>query len=122
MSTPAGIAGRCAKAYRLAKGGASTQEIAEELGVSTDTVLRDKKRFPTAAAARAHLLAHHAAQAEAAVRQAVTAAQAVTEARPGYTIVDDETAGRWCSELRAAAEQLAAAASAFADYYPSVTR
>lgn len=121
MSTPADIAGRCAKAYRLQAAGASTQEIADQLGISVDTVLRDFKRYPSLTAAMTQQLTHRAAQAESAVRQAITAAQAVTEARPAYTLADDATAARWCADLRTAADQLAAAADAFADYYAAAT-
>lgn len=120
MSSPAEIADRCVEAHRLRATGASTQQIADELGVSKDTVLRDLKRQPGPDAGMAQRLAHRATQTHTVVRQAALAAQAVTEDRPAYTLTDDATATQWCSTLRAAAAQLLAAAAAFTDYYPCV--
>ncbi|KOU48996.1 hypothetical protein ADK55_19205 [Streptomyces sp. WM4235] len=106
---------------QLAQGGASNRQIAAQLGVSKDTVRRDLSQEDAPATTVAQRLAHRAAQADTAVSQACAAARAVVEARPAHTLADDETARRWCAELRAAADQLAAQADAFADYYPCAT-
>ncbi|MFI8106272.1 helix-turn-helix domain-containing protein [Streptomyces sp. NPDC086023] len=121
MTSPAEIADRCAKVRRLAQGGASTRQIAAQLGVSKDTVRRDLVRPDAPPQTPAERRAARVAQSEAAVRQAGAAAQAVAAAQPAYTIADDATAQRWCAELRAAAEELLAHAARFADYYPSAT-
>ncbi|WP_371588259.1 hypothetical protein [Streptomyces virginiae] len=106
---------------QLAQGGASSREIAKEVGVSKDTVLRDLAQPDDIATARAALRAEKLAHAEETVRQAGAAAQAVIDARPSHQITDDATARRWCGALRAAADALAAQADAFAEYYPCAT-
>ncbi|WP_405436657.1 hypothetical protein OG373_06705 [Streptomyces avidinii] len=106
---------------QLAQGGASSRQIAEQVGVSKDTVLRDLAQPDPAVAARTALRAEKLAHAEEAVRQASAAAQAVIDARPSHQITDDATARRWCGALRAAADALAAQADAFAEYYPCAT-
>ncbi len=121
MSSPTAIATRRIKVRQLAQGGASTRQIAEQVGCSKDTVLRDLAQPDPAVVARTALRAQKLAKAEQAVRQASAAAQAVIDARPAYQITDDETARRWCGALRAAADALAAQADAFAEYYPCAT-
>lgn len=128
MTSPAEVATRRAKVRRLAQGGASSRQIAKEIGVSKDTVLRDLAQDApaeptpeTLAQTRAALRARKLAQAEEAVRQASAAVQAVIAARPSHTITDDATARRWCGALREASDALAAQADAFAEYYPSAT-
>lgn len=117
MSTPVAMAERCVRVQRLADGGASIQQIAAQLSISIDTVRRDLKRED----AMKQWLTQRAAQAAAAVQQAVVAAQAVADVQPAYTLAGDETARQWWADLRAAAEKLTAAADAFADYYPCAT-
>ncbi len=121
MTTPAEIADRCAKVRQLAQDGASTRQIAAQLGVSKDTVRRDLVRQVGPAETPAQRQARRVAQAETAVSRACAAAQDVAEAGPAYVLVDDATAERWGAELRAAAELLLAQADAFADYYPRAT-
>ncbi|MFJ9645000.1 helix-turn-helix domain-containing protein [Streptomyces sp. NPDC101206] len=121
MATPAEVAERRATVRQLAQGGASNRQIAAQLGISKDTVARDIAHWNAPPATPAERRARHLARADEAVRQASAAAQAVAAARPAYTLANDETARRWCAELRAAADQLAAAAAAFADYYPAAT-
>ncbi|MGW6979965.1 hypothetical protein ACWGE1_11035 [Streptomyces sp. NPDC054932] len=106
---------------QLAQGGASSREIAEQVGCSKDTVLRDLAQPDPTVAARTALRAEKLAHAEEAVRQASAAAQAVIGARPSHQITDDETARRWCGALRAAAAALAAQADAFSECYPCAT-
>ncbi|MFJ9644846.1 DeoR family transcriptional regulator [Streptomyces sp. NPDC101206] len=98
--------------------GASTRQIAAQLGVSKNTVRRDLTRQVGPTEAPAQRQARRVAQAETAVRQACAAAQVVAAASQAYVLVDDATAARWGAELRAAAELLLAQADAFADYYP----
>lgn len=121
MTTPAAVAERRAIVRQLAQGGASSRQIAEQVGCSKDTVLRDLAQPDPAVAARAALRAQKLAHAEEAVRQASAAAQAVIDAQPSHQITDEETARRWCGALRAAADALAAQADAFAEYYPCAT-
>jgi IS30 family transposase len=121
MTTPAQVAERRAKVRQLAKGGASSREIAKEVGVSKDTVLRDMRQADATPDPRAVLRAEKLAHAEEAVSQASAAVQAVIDARPSHMITDDATAQRWCGALRAAADALAAQADAFAEYYPCAT-
>ncbi|MCY0943556.1 hypothetical protein [Streptomyces antarcticus] len=121
MSTPAEVAERRAKVRQLAQGGASGRQIAAQIGVSKDTVRRDLALPDEPVVSRAERMAQRAAQTEEAVSQLGAAVQDVIDARPAYTLADDETARRWCGALRAAADQLAAQADAFADYYPRAT-
>ncbi|WP_328620707.1 hypothetical protein [Streptomyces sp. NBC_00354] len=125
MTSPAEVATRRARVRQLAQSGASSRQIADELGVSKDTVLRDLRQSDAPVEAPpetpAQRRAARLAQAEEAVRQASAAVQAVIEARPSHTITDDETARRWCGALRNAADALAAQADAFAEYYPCAT-
>ncbi|MFF4448942.1 hypothetical protein [Streptomyces sp. NPDC001502] len=121
MTTPTAVAERRVRVRQLAQGGASSREIAKEVGVSKDTVLRDLAQPDDIATARAALRAEKLAHAEEAVRQASVAAQAVIDARPSHQITDDETARRWWGALRAAADALAAQADAFAECYPCAT-
>ncbi|WP_327263940.1 hypothetical protein OG444_22830 [Streptomyces sp. NBC_01232] len=121
MTTPTAVAERRVRVRRLAQGGASSREIAEQVGCSKDTVLRDLAQPDPTVASRAALRAEKLAHAEEAVRQAVSAAQAVVGARPSHQITDDATARRWCGALRAAADALAAQADAFAEYWPCAT-
>ncbi|WP_327413214.1 hypothetical protein [Streptomyces sp. NBC_01233] len=121
MTTPTEIATRRAKVRQLAQGGASSREIAAQIGVSKDTVLRDLAKPEALAHTRAALRARKLAQAEQAVSQASAAVQAVIDARPSHMITDDATARRWCGALRAAADALAEQADAFAEYYPCAT-
>lgn len=121
MTSPAKVADRRATVYRLAQGGASTRQIAAQIGVSKDTVRRDLAAQEAPVTPAAQLRASRVAQAEAAVSQACAAAQAVADAQPAYSPADDETAAHWYGALRAAAAQLVAQADAFADYYPCAT-
>ncbi|MFJ4863417.1 hypothetical protein [Streptomyces sp. NPDC088748] len=121
MTTPEQVAERRAKVRQLAQGGASSRQIAEQIGVSKDTVLRDMRQADATPDPRAALRAQKLAQAEQAVSQASAAVQAVIDARPSHMITDDATARRWCGALRAAADALAAQADAFAEYYPCAT-
>ncbi|MEW2135527.1 hypothetical protein AB0892_02765 [Streptomyces sp. NPDC005409] len=121
VTTPTAVAERRAKVRQLAQTGASSRAIADKLGVSKDTVLRDLRQPDDMSTARAALRARKVAQAEEAVSQASAAAQAVADANPSHMITDDATARRWCGALRAAAAQLTAQADAFTEYYPSAT-
>lgn len=121
MSTPTAVAERRIRVRQLAQGGASSREIAEQVGCSKDTVLRDLAQPDPAVAARSALRTQKLAQAEQAVSQASAAAHAVIAARPSHMITDDAAARRWCGALRAAADALAAQADAFAEYYPCAT-
>jgi len=114
VSAPAEIADRRATVRRLRQGGASHRQIAAQLHISKDTVARDLEAPVETMAQR---LAHRVAHTDQVVSQACAAAQAVIDARPAYTLADEDTARRWCGALRAAADQLAAQAAAFADYY-----
>ncbi|HET6356002.1 DeoR family transcriptional regulator [Streptomyces sp.] len=121
MSTPTEVAQRRAKVRQLSHGGASNRAIAQQLGISKDTVRRDLEAPDAPPATPAQRIAQRAAQTESAMSQLRAAAQAVDDARPAYTITDEATARRWCAELRATAAHLAALADAFAEYYPSAT-
>lgn len=121
MSTPAEVATRRATVRRLAQSGASSRRIADELGVSKDTVLRDLRQPEAPTMSRLERLAQRAAQTDTAVRHLSAAVQGVIDVRPAYTFTDDATAARWCGALRTAAAQLLAHADAFADLYPSAT-
>ncbi|MFE3786965.1 hypothetical protein [Streptomyces goshikiensis] len=121
MSSPAEISDRRTRVRQLAQTGASSRQIADQLGVGKDTVLRDLRQQDAAPQSQRDRLARRVAQAEEAVRQACAAAQGVTDARPAYAFTDDETAERWRRTLRTAAAQLDAAVGAFADYYPCAT-
>lgn len=121
MSTPTEIEERRAKVRQLAHPGASARQIAAQLGVSKDTVLRDLAALDTPPATPAQRIAHRVAQTESAMSQLCAAAHAIDGAPPAYAVTDDETAARWRTELRATAARLMAHADAFADYYPSAT-
>ncbi|MFE5296419.1 helix-turn-helix domain-containing protein [Streptomyces sp. NPDC056632] len=114
MTTPTEVAQRRAAVRRLAAQDLSNRAIAEQLGISKDTVARDL-RAP--ALSLRQLAAERAAQTDAAVRQACAAAQGAADARPAYVITDEDTARRWHGDLRAAAAQLLALADQFTDYY-----
>ncbi|MFJ9939348.1 hypothetical protein [Streptomyces erythrochromogenes] len=132
MSTPTVIAERRTRVRQLAQGGASNRAIAAELGVSKDTVARDLAHVPDPVeppkepveppvVSQRERLAQRVAHAERAVSQACAAAQAVAYVRPAAVFTDDATAERWRRTLREAADQLGAAADAFAAYYPAAT-
>ncbi|MCY0926907.1 hypothetical protein OTB20_11970 [Streptomyces sp. H27-H1] len=121
VTSPTEVATRRTTVRQLAQTGASNRQIATQLGISKDTVARDLSQLGDPRAPLAQRLAHQATQAETAVSQACAAVQAVAEARPAHTLTDEETARRWCGALRAAADQLAEQADAFADYYPCAT-
>ncbi|MFI9063232.1 helix-turn-helix domain-containing protein [Streptomyces sp. NPDC053429] len=121
MTSPAEIATRRTVVRQLAQGGASSRQIAERLGVSKDTVLRDLAHTAPVPMTRAERLAQQTAQTEAVMRQLCAAVQAAGEARPAYTLADDATAQRWCAELREASGALAELADQFAAYYPCAT-
>lgn len=121
--TPQTRAERRATVAAMTEAGASTRRIADELGISKDTVRRDLDQMRAAATTprqelqqrlrRRVALAH---EAMSHLRQAVS--QAV-EARPGYCpLIDDETAAEWHAQLRDDAAALAALAETFRDYYP----
>ncbi|MGW1546627.1 hypothetical protein [Streptomyces sp. NPDC002346] len=105
----------------MARDGASNRAIAAQLGVSKDTVRRDLATDDAPPATPAEKFAVRAAQTESAMSQLSAAVQAVDDAKPAYTVTDEETARRWCAELRATAARLAAHADHFAEYYPSAT-
>lgn len=105
----------------MAHKGVPTRQIATELGVSKDTVLRDLRQPNPQPMTRAERLTHRMAQTEQAVNDVSAAVQGAVDARPGYTLTDDATAARWCAELRAAADALAELAAQFADCYPHAT-
>ena len=121
MTTPTEIAQRRAKVRQLAHGGATNRAIAAQLGISKDTVRRDLATPDAPPATLAERLAHRKAQTETAMAQLSAAAQAVDGTRPAHTVADDETAMRWCADLRATATRLLAHADAFAEYHPSAT-
>lgn len=121
MTTPAAVAERRTRVRQLAQTGASNRAIADQLGVSKDTVARDLSQLGDPRASLAQRLAHRVAHAEETVSQACAAAQAVANADPAHTLTDDATAARWCGALREAAALLLAQADAFADYYPCAT-
>lgn len=121
MSTPTEIAQRRARVRQMAQTGASSRAIAAQLGISKDTVRRDLEAADAPPSTPAQRIAHRVAHTEEAMRQLSAAAQAVDGAPPAYAVTDDETARRWCAELRATAARLVAHADAFADYYPSAT-
>ncbi|MFE7097007.1 helix-turn-helix domain-containing protein [Streptomyces erythrochromogenes] len=113
------VADRRAAVARLTAAGASARSIADELGVSKDTVLRD--RAATAAPRRAlcQEKAGRAASAMAQLRAAVTAA---VDARPAYQIlVYDDTAARWIAQLRQDVATLAALLETFDEGFPHLT-
>lgn len=115
------VAQRRTLVRQLAQSGASNRAIAAQLGIGKDTVARDLAATEPPAETMAQRLAHRAAQTDEAMRQLSDAAQAVDGADPAHTITDEETAQRWCADLRATAARLAHAADQFADYYPSAT-
>lgn len=125
--TPPAVAQRRARVQELlSQDGASCRTIAAELGVSKDTVARDIRALATPdatpeapAETLSQRLAHRASQTETAMRQLSDAAQAVDAATPAHTPTDDETARRWCEQLRDTAFQLLRAADEFATYYPA---
>jgi len=121
MSTPTEIAQRRATVRHLAQTGASSRAIAAQLGISKDTVRRDLDATDAPPTTPAQRIAHRVAQTESAMSQLSAAAQAVDDTPPAYAVTDDETARRWCTELRATAARLMAHADSFADYYPSAT-
>ncbi|WP_405423549.1 helix-turn-helix domain-containing protein [Streptomyces erythrochromogenes] len=125
MSTPTEIAERRTRVRHLAQSGASNRRIADALGVSKDTVRRDLAAEPDPdeppVVSQRERLAQRVAHAERAVSQACAAAQAVAYVRPAAVFTDDATAERWWRTLREAADQLGAAADAFAAYYPAAT-
>ncbi|WKV74238.1 helix-turn-helix domain-containing protein [Streptomyces sp. PCS3-D2] len=114
---------RRAAVARLTAAGASARRIADELGVSKDTVLRDRAAngAPPATDRRA-LFRAKAGQAADAMEQLRAAVIATQAARPAYQIlVDDDTAAQWLTQLRQDAAALAAVADSFRDYYPHLT-
>lgn len=121
MTGASPVAQRRATVRRMARDGASNRAIAAQLGVSKDTVRRDLATDDAPPATPAEKFAVRAAQTESAMSQLSAAVQAVDDAKPAYTVTDEETARRWCAELRATAARLAAHADHFAEYYPSAT-
>ncbi|MES9587800.1 MULTISPECIES: helix-turn-helix domain-containing protein [unclassified Streptomyces] len=115
------VAQRRTQVRQLAQTGASNRAIAARLGVSKDTVRRDLAAPEAPVETLAERLARRATQTETAMRQLGAAAQAVDEARPAYTVTDEATARRWCTDLRATAARLMAHAEEFAVYYPDAT-
>lgn len=121
MSTPTEIAQRRAEVRRLAQGGASNRQIAAQLNISKDTVARDLAHTDAPPTTPAQRIAQRVAQTASAMSQLSAAAQALDDTPPAYAVTDDETARRWCTELRATAARLVAHADAFAEYYPCAT-
>ncbi|MER6484092.1 hypothetical protein ABT264_11190 [Streptomyces virginiae] len=125
MSTPTEIAERRTRVRHLAQSGASNRRIADELGVSKDTVRRDLAAEPDPVKppvmSQRERLAQRVAHTEQAVSQVSTAVQALVDGRPAAVFTDDATAERWWRTLGEAAAQLQAAADAFADYHPCAT-
>ncbi|MFE7804000.1 DeoR family transcriptional regulator [Streptomyces sp. NPDC057430] len=119
MTTPTAVAQRRGNVRRLAAQNLSNRAIAEQLGISKDTVRRDLEWFEIPLAER---LAQRAAHTDEAVRQACAAAQTAADHRPAYVMTDADTARRWYEQLRASAAQLAALADQFADHYPFAQR
>lgn len=115
MSSPATLAEQRATVRHLGQTGSSHREIARQLDISRATVATILATPPT----KRERLALKVVEAEAAVAQAVAAAQAIEAARPAYTFADDETARRWHAALQATAAQLASHAGQFADSYPA---
>lgn len=115
MTTPMAVAQRRGNVRRLVARGLSNRAIGEELGISKDTVRRDREWLDLPLAER---LAQRAAQTDEALRQACAAVQAAVDLRPAYTVTDAETARRWYEQLRATAAQLTAQADQFAEHYP----
>ncbi|TXS30742.1 DNA-binding response regulator [Streptomyces sp. ms191] len=117
MTSPVAVAQRRGNVRRLVAQGLSNRAIGEELGISKDTVRRDREWLDLPLAER---VAQRVAHTDEAVRQACAAAQSAADMRPAYVPTDAETARRWHEQLRAAAEQLVALADQFADH-PALT-
>ncbi|MCX5112194.1 helix-turn-helix domain-containing protein [Streptomyces sp. NBC_00378] len=115
------VAQRRAQVRQLAQDGASNRAIAAQLGISKDTVRRDLATPEAPPQTRVEKFAARVAQTESAMSQLSAAGQAIDDARPAYTPVDEETARRWYAELRATAARLMAHAEEFAVYYPDAT-
>ncbi|MFD0344027.1 LuxR C-terminal-related transcriptional regulator [Streptomyces sp. NPDC127117] len=115
------VAQRRTQVRQLAQTGSSNRQIAAQLGISKDTVRRDLATPEAPTQTRAERFAARVAQTESAMSQLGAAVQAVADAKPAYTPVDEETARRWYAELLATADRLMAHANDFADYYPSAT-
>lgn len=115
MSTHMAVAQRRGSVRRLVARGLSNRAIGEELGISKDTVRRDREWLDLPLAER---VAQRVAHTDEAVRQACAAAQEAADMRPAYVPTDEETARRWYEQLRATAALLAAQADQFADHHP----
>ncbi|MEU9199431.1 hypothetical protein [Streptomyces sp. NPDC048332] len=115
------LAQRRIRVRQLAQPGVSNRAIAKELGIHHRTVARDLAATEAPAETPTQRLAQRAAQTETAMRHLRAAGQAVDDATPARTITDEETARRWCADLRATAERLMAHADEFALYYSRAT-
>ncbi len=125
MSTPTAdaVAQRRARVAELNRDGVSIRETAATLGISKDTVYRD--RLVNAATPTATERALHrdkADQAAAALQELRAAVTATTAARPAYQLlVDDETAACWIAQLREDTATLTALVESFRDAYSHLT-
>ncbi|WP_158721172.1 helix-turn-helix domain-containing protein [Streptomyces sp. NRRL S-241] len=98
---PQDRAARRAAVAQLAQTGASQRRIADELGVSKDTVRRDLAAATSPRQRLHERLSQRAALAHDAMRHLRQAVSQATEARPGHCPgIDDDTAAQWHSQLR----------------------
>ncbi|MGW2985442.1 helix-turn-helix domain-containing protein [Streptomyces goshikiensis] len=120
--TPQTRADRRATVAAMTEAGASTRRIADELGISKDTVRRDLAAAKPSAEAVRRRLRQRAALAHESMRHLRQAVSQAAEARPGYCpLNDDGTAAQWYTQLREDAAVLYALAETFRDYYPHLT-
>lgn len=116
------LATRRATVARMTKAGASTRRIADELGISKDTVRRDLAAATTPREELRERLRQRRALAHESMRHLRQAVSQAVEARPGYCpLIDDATAAQWHTQLREDAAALLAVADTFGDYYPHLT-
>ncbi|MFD6874516.1 MULTISPECIES: helix-turn-helix domain-containing protein [unclassified Streptomyces] len=117
------VAQRRALVAQLSRGGESVRKIADRLGVSKDTVQRDRAALAaTPAATRVAQWRIDADQTTATLQQITELATATADAKPAYLpTLDDDTAAQWHAQLRDAAATLLAVADTFRDYYPHLT-
>lgn len=137
--SPAELAERRATVAELSHDGASLRVIAEELGISKDTVRRDLKalerdsmrqpdqqhetptrdRATADATSPATRVAQRASEADHAMRHLATAVSTALGARPSHVIVSHTVARQWADQLTTHAAQLVKLAEQFEEYYPA---